>query len=111
MLESYQKFDEAAEKCRVADDIEDFYQSVDYGDVRRYLNIHELLAVSVMQKIFDEGVCYHYWSSALERACADTDKLLTYIRRRPEDEYTYKQMLRLNKRWSSKRRFWQRWRD
>jgi len=37
----------------------------DYPYIRGYLNIHELIAVGIRLKVFDEKVSFHYWSGVL----------------------------------------------
>jgi competence protein ComGF len=88
-----------------------FAETKDFRDIQAYLNIHEMMAIGVLRKVFDEGVCYHYWSSQLEQTCRDMRELIPYICRTNGDDYSYKQLLALNTRWCKHRRFWQGWRD
>jgi hypothetical protein len=39
-----------------------FANTGDYWAIRNYLNLHELLSVGVLKKVFDKEVCYDFWS-------------------------------------------------
>src|SRR4051812_29120126 len=46
--------------------LEGFELTSEYKTILKCLNIHELLAVGIRDKIFDEKICYNYWSDILE---------------------------------------------
>jgi hypothetical protein len=59
---------------------------------------------------FDERICYVYWRDFIKGAVADCRPLLDYLRTLPSGGFSYGDLVRLEKRWASAKRFWQRWR-
>ena len=49
-----------------------------YKDITSYLNIYELVAVGIKNKVFDHEVCYNFWSDALVRHTDKTRKLIEH---------------------------------
>jgi hypothetical protein len=78
----------------------------DFGD----LHILELMAVGVHNNTFDERICYVYWCEFIKGAVADCRPLLEYLRKLPSGSFSYGDLVRLDKRWTTAKRFWQRWR-
>jgi hypothetical protein len=99
MLEAHRKYKAAVEILKVTPDVAVFTQSADYVSVRSYLNVHELLAVGVHQRIFHQSVSRAYWIAELERACNDCNRLLLHLERDPAEKVTYVEMVRLNRKW------------
>lgn len=79
--------------------VEDFASTEEYRHIRAYLNIHELIAVGVLNGVFDDDVCYEYWSQALADVCSDTREVITYARSLPDCQDTYRDLVRLNEKW------------
>ena len=52
-----------------------------YLAVRKYLNVHELIAVGVKKQILDYDVCYDYWSDTLTNGYRDAKQVIDYVRR------------------------------
>jgi hypothetical protein len=77
-----------------------------YGAVRTYLNIHELIAVGIHNKVFDERVCYLFWSAILVGHCKQAEALISFSRRDPDEAAAYWQLRKLNKKWSRKIARW-----
>jgi Domain of unknown function (DUF4760) len=50
----------------------------DYKKFLLYLNIHELMAVGIKNKVFDEQVCYNFWSDAMVRHVKEADSIIQY---------------------------------
>ena len=88
----------------------DLMPKVEYDHVRAYLNILELMAVGVHNNTFDQRICYVYWRDFIKGAVADCRPLLDYLRALPSGGFSYGDLVRLEKRWTSAKRFWQRWR-
>src|SRR6266436_511179 len=65
--------------------------------------------VGVHNNTFDERICYVYWCDFIKGAVADCRPLLDYLRRLPSGGFSYGDLVRLEKRWTSAKRFWQRW--
>jgi hypothetical protein len=110
IVEIFQKFDESLEQ--VNGDIEDgktlkqVTATEEYRVVHACLNIHELLAISVENAVFDEKVAYNYWSGVLVGHCKQAEKLINFSREEPDDYSAYIGMLRLNKKWKKKLDKW-----
>lgn len=51
---------------------------IDYKKIIRYLNVHELVAVGIKNKVFDDLVCYNFWSDAMVRHVKQTDSVIQY---------------------------------
>jgi hypothetical protein len=81
----------------------------DWPYIRSYLNIHELIAVGIRLKVFDEKVCYHYWSAVLVGHYHEAKEIIAVARKEPEDSGAYLEMLRLKGKWERKIRLWRWW--
>ena len=68
--------------------------------------MHELIAVGIANKVFDEKVAYNYWSGALVGHCKDAAKLIDASRADPDDMSAYIAMLELNVLWKRKLDKW-----
>ena len=77
-----------------------------YRNIRRYLDVVELLAIGIHTKTFDENVCYWFWFSILERATVDCAPVIRKAREE-DGAFTYEELVRLQKRWK-KRDKWRR---
>jgi hypothetical protein len=111
MLAAYNIY--VTSKAQIAQfpDVKQFCQSGHYDHVRSYLNILELMAVGIHNNTFDERICYIYWSDFIEGAVKDCRSVLDHLRSLPSGGYSYDDLVRLEKRWTSSKRFWQRWRS
>jgi hypothetical protein len=103
-LAAHQKFTAAVEAMRSLprDALDQFIQTDHYWDIRSYLNLHELMAVGIKRDVFDDNVCYDFWSGELERAYADTHILIEYIQIRLGERDTYIELVKVAKRWMEK---------
>lgn len=110
MLTAYNNYVDSKSKIASYSDIKQFCQSEHYDHVRAYLNILELMAVGVHNKTFDERICYVYWCDFIRGTVADCRPMLEHLRSLPPGGFSYGDLIRLEKRWTSARRFWQRWR-
>ena len=111
MIEVADAYDTAVAKFAKMADINEFTNWPEYWTIITYLNVHELLAIGIRRKVFDEGVCYGYWNTELKQTCAKLARLIEHQHSSHDEPYTFKQMIALNQRWCSRHQFWQRWRD
>jgi hypothetical protein len=111
MLAAYNTY--VASKVQIASyaDMREFCKTEHYDHVRAYLNILELMAVGVHNNAFDERICYGFWQDFIKGSVADCRPLLDYLRTLPSGGFSYGDLIRLEKRWTSAKRFWQRWRS
>jgi hypothetical protein len=87
---------------------EDGSLSTEYKDILNYLNIHELVAVGVKNKVFDEDVCFNFWSIALVRHTDGTRKLIDYQRTLEGFESSYWELRTLSSKWKKRTAKWQK---
>jgi hypothetical protein len=111
MIAAFRAFEDGVREFRSFLSMEAFMESQHCRSIQRYLNIHELMAVGVHTKIFDQRVCYAFWSDILAAHHNDTERLIAHIRRQPGGSATYEDLLRLHRRWNGRRWIWQRWRS
>jgi hypothetical protein len=83
---------------------------VAYRNVRDYLNIHQLIAVGIADKVFDERVCYNQWSGVLVRHCKAAEKVIAHACL-ANNNYTYYHLKRRNKKWARRLNRWIKWHD
>jgi Domain of unknown function (DUF4760) len=111
ILSAYNVYVQSKAKISSYPDIKEFCQTEHYDHVRAYLNILELMAVGVHNNTFDERICYVYWCDFIKGAATDCRPLLEYLRKLPSGNFSYDDLVRLDKRWATAKRFWQRWRQ
>jgi hypothetical protein len=70
--------------------------------MRKYLNIHELVAVGIKNKIFDHKICYDFWADTLTGGYRDAKPLIDFIRTRPQNRFTYCELEELSTKWRKK---------
>jgi Domain of unknown function (DUF4760) len=65
MIEAYDRFHTGLDEMAKAPSMQDFCTSPatrpHYFAVRKYLNVHELIATGIKKRVLDEEVCYLYW--------------------------------------------------
>jgi len=72
-----------------------------YFAVRKYLNLHELIAVGIKNKMFDDRTCYDFWSRVLIRCVEGARPVLDHLRERPGHEATYMELESLYVKWKA----------
>jgi hypothetical protein len=94
-LASHKKFVEASTNLqsliKEARPFDEFVGTGHYYAMRDYLNLHELIAVGINNEVFDDTVCYDFWSGELKRAYEDTGRFII-------------EMVKLAVRWAEKRK-------
>jgi hypothetical protein len=88
--------------------VETFCKTPEYKNVRAYLNIHELVAVGVKNKVFDETVCYNFWSDALIQHSREADRLIKHWSEKEGGEASYLELRKLNVKWKKRTERWQK---
>ncbi|MET4180680.1 hypothetical protein ABIB94_002780 [Bradyrhizobium sp. JR7.2] len=70
MLTAYDHFHNGIEAMKLASSVEIFCADPNeqmrkhYLSIRKYLNVHELVAVGIREEVLDPEVCYSYWGYA-----------------------------------------------
>lgn len=116
MLEAYADFEVALKKFKAhtagGGDIKTFIDSPetekDYKKLLRYLNIHELVAVGIKNNIFDQGVCYNFWSDAMVRHVRETRPVIEYEINDGGSEALFLELRTLSEKWSAQIADWNR---
>lgn len=80
-----------------------FANTTAYWAIRNYLNLHELLAVGVLKGVFDEEVCYDFWSGELVIAYINTLPLIKYVQGQKNSKNVYIELEKLANVWRKKR--------
>ena len=111
MREVYDRYEEGIKELRAVASMDEFRGSERYNAITRYLDILELFAVGIHNKILDHRICYHYWADLVRDTCQDAWPVINHVRGRPGNAHSYEQIVRLNALWSTTPRRWQRWRD
>jgi hypothetical protein len=70
-----------------------------YLAIRKYLNVHELIAVGIYREVLDRDVCYAYWADTLTNGYRDAKPVIDYVRNRPKNKFTYSDLELLNAEW------------
>jgi hypothetical protein len=92
--------------------IETFVKSPDgsdtkeYSDIITYLNVHELVAVGIKNKVFDHDVCYNFWSDALVRHTDKARKLIDYEASSDGGEASFLELRDLSVKWKKRIMKW-----
>jgi hypothetical protein len=87
-------------------DIDAFSKTDNYKAIRKYLNIHELIAVGMYQGIFSKKICYHYWGNMMIEAYEECQSVIKHAQK--EHEETYCDLEKYARRWKKPnwRRCW-----
>jgi hypothetical protein len=78
----------------------------DYKKILRYLNVHELVAVGIKNKVFDDRVCYNFWSDAMVRHVKEAGGVIQYEIDEGGSDALFLELRRLSTRWSARIRDW-----
>ena len=81
--------------------------TTNYKDITSYLNIHELVAVGIKNKVFDHEVCYNFWSDALVRHTDKTRKLIEHEFATEGGLAAYLELRKLSIKWKKRITKWQ----
>ena len=106
LLDAYDEFHAGVEQMNTMD-IDVFCTSEDpgvrkhYFAVRRYLNIHELIAVGIKNGMFHDRTCYDFWVGILFRHVDAARPVINHVRGRRGREATYCELEALYTRWKA----------
>ena len=108
MITAYDHFHDGIAAMRKAPSAESFCTSEqtrkNYLSIRKYLNVHELVAVGIREKVLDPDVCYSYWGDTLTNNYGDAKPVLDFLTKRDKNKYTYSDLHELNADWSERKR-------
>jgi hypothetical protein len=80
-----------------------------YQSILKYLNIHELIAVGIKNRVFDDDVCYGFWADALVQHANETTAVIDYeIESEGTPSAAFMELRKLSVDWNKRA---QRWRD
>jgi hypothetical protein len=103
MLTAFDNFHKSIEVLNKAPDPISFCTSEetrkDYLCIRKYLNVHELVAVGIREAVLDPDVCYSYWGDTLTNNYRVAKPVLDFLATREKNKYTYSDLQELNARW------------
>jgi hypothetical protein len=108
-LESHKRYMDALDKLSAAVQSDGgvashFINSDDYWAIRDYLNLHELVSVGILNQVFDDRVCYDFWSGEMRRAYEKAIALIRQVQNQKGQEGTYSEMLKVARDWADKRK-------
>jgi hypothetical protein len=72
-----------------------------YFAVRKYLNIHELIAVGIKNGMFDDRTCYDFWSGVLIRCVDAARPVIEHVQAWPGGRAIYMELQTLYARWKA----------
>src|ERR1700692_2399178 len=76
--------------------------TAEYKNIITYLNVHELVAVGIKNKVFNHDVCYNFWSDALVRHTDKTRKLIEYEASSEGGEASFFELRTLSIKWKER---------
>jgi hypothetical protein len=108
ILLSHEKYLEAIDKLKMVvtekgEMQNSFANTREYWAIRNYLNLHELIAVGLLNGVFDEDVCYDFWSGELVLAHTNALPLIKYVQGLKNSQNVYAEMVKVAKRWGPRR--------
>jgi hypothetical protein len=114
MLQAHADFESALKKLKkhaanggtIRSFAEGTETEIDYKKIIRYLNVHELVAVGIKSKVFDDRVCYNFWSDAMVRHVKETDSIIQYEIAEGGSDALFLELRQLSTRWSARIRDW-----
>ena len=100
----YNDFRRIAPSIASLPSMENFVGTPDYTRVRAFLNICELIAVGISERIFSERIAYAYWGDVLPWSYQATEPLIKYVRSTPGEgtPSTYLDLEKISKRWAKR---------
>jgi hypothetical protein len=64
-----------------------------------YLDIHELMAVGVINEVFDEEVCFEFWHIELTTAYRESKMVIEAIQKDQNRKRRYSELCKLGEKW------------
>ena len=104
MLTAFDKFHAGIQAMKKASSVEaDKEAREHYFCIRKYLNIHELIAVGLREEVLDADVVYFYWGNTLTNHYSDAKPVLDFLAKREKNKYTYADLHELNAKWVARK--------
>jgi hypothetical protein len=108
-LESHKRYTAALAKLALVTGSDGEVQSTfigfdEYWAIRDYLNLHELMAVGILNNVFDDHVCQDFWAGEMRRGYQSAMPLIKNVQSIRGQEGTYREMIKVAKDWEEKRR-------
>jgi hypothetical protein len=103
-IKLYNDFKRIAPGIAAAVSMESFVTTADHERVRAFLNICELIAVGINERVFSERVSYAYWGDVLPWSYQAAEPLIKYVRQRPGDgtAATYRDLEKVATAWAGR---------
>lgn len=101
-IELYNDFRRIAPGIAAVASMESFVSTADHARVRAFLNVCELIAVGINERVFSERVCYAYWGDVLPWSYQAAEPLIKYVRSIPSEgtSSTYRDLEKVSKEWA-----------
>jgi hypothetical protein len=101
--QAYSKSREGFALLRAGARLDQFMTTENYRHVRKYLNVHELMASGIYNHVLGERTCFSFWAHQLVKDCRAASTLIELIRLTPNEgtAYTYHGLEALVSRWWS----------
>jgi hypothetical protein len=78
-----------------------------YRNILKYLNIHELVAVGIMNRVFDGDVCFNFWGDVLVQHADETAAVIDYeIENEATSPAAFFQLRQLSAEWTERAGVW-----
>jgi Domain of unknown function (DUF4760) len=104
MIELYNDFRRIAPGIAAVPSMESFVITADHARVRAFLNVCELIAVGINERVLSERVSYAYWGDVLPRSYQAAEPLIKYVRKRPGEgtSSTYRDLEKVSQAWAKR---------
>jgi hypothetical protein len=78
-----------------------------YRHILKYLNIHELIAVGIKNRVFDGDVCYNFWADVLIDHAREMKGVIDYeIESEGAPSAAFLELRLLSVEWTNRSRIW-----
>lgn len=78
-----------------------------YRNILKYLNIHELVAVGIKNRVFDGDVCFNFWGDVLVQHADETAAVIDYeIASEATPSAAFLELRQLSAAWTERARIW-----
>jgi hypothetical protein len=113
MLEAHRDFGAAVKKLKshlaAGQTVKSFEEANEqvYRDILKYLNVHELVAVGIKNRVFDGDVCYNFWADVLVAHANETAAVIDYeIESEGTPSAAFWELRQLSAAWTERARIW-----
>jgi hypothetical protein len=102
MIELYNDFRRIAPGIAAVPSMESFVITADHARVRAFLNVCELIAVGINERVLSERVSYAYWGDVLPWSYQAAEPLIKYVRQRKGEgtASTYQDLEKVSQEWA-----------